>query len=261
MSSLKTKINNNELTIGSWITFADTSVAEIMARAGYDWLTIDMEHSAITIREAQQLMQVIDLCGVVPLVRVEENDACAIKRVMDAGAHGVIVPMVNSREEAVAAVSAVKYPPQGNRPVGLSRAQGYGVTFDQYKEWVRKESIVIIQIEHIDAVENLEEILTVEGVDGFFVGPYDLSASLGKPGDLDCPQMKSALARIVDVSSRIQKTSGFHVVTPRPELVQGKIDEGYRFIAYSVDFLFLGKKCRDGLKSIKESNLVFRSER
>lgn len=261
MPSLKEKINNNELTVGSWITFSDTSVAEIMAKAGFDWLTVDMEHSAITLSEALQLVQVIDLCGVPPLVRVEQNDACIIKRVMDAGAHGVIVPMVNSRQEAIAAVGAVKYPPAGNRPVGLSRAQGYGVTFDQYKEWVNKESIVIVQIEHIDAVGNLEEILSVGGVDGFIVGPYDLSASLGKPGDFDCPQMKSALEKIIKVSAKIRKTSGFHVVPPRPELVKEKINEGYRFIAYSVDFLFLGEKCRDGLKSIKESNLVFRSER
>lgn len=261
MPSLKTRINNNELTVGSWVTFTDTSIAEIMAKAGFDWLVVDMEHSAITLNEAQQLVQVIDLCGVPPLVRVEENNPTIIKRVMDAGAHGVIVPMVNSRQEAIAAVGAVKYPPVGKRPVGLSRAQGYGVTFDQYKEWVSKESIVIVQIEHITAVENLEEILTVDGVDGFIVGPYDLSASLGNPGDFNCFEMKSALENIIEVSVRIQKTSGFHVVSPQPELVKEKIDEGYRFIAYSVDFLFLGENCRNGLKSIKESNLVLRSNR
>ena len=145
--------------------------------------------------------------------------------------------------------------------MGLSRAQGYGVTFDQYKEWVDKESIVIVQIEHIDAVKNLEKILTVEGVDGFIVGPYDLSASMGRPGDLDCPEMKSVLKKIVEVSSRIQKTSGFHVVFPQPDLVKEKMNEGYRFIAYSVDFLFLGEKCRDGLRSIKESFLAFGPDR
>lgn len=255
MASLKKRIRNNELTIGSWVTLADTSIVEIMAKAGFDWLTIDMEHSAITLDHAQNLIRVIDLCGVPPLVRVGENDPNHIKRVMDTGAHGVIVPMVNSKEEAQRAVDAVKYPPLGNRPVGLSRAQGYGVDFDRYKEWVSTDSIVIVQIEHVKAVENLEDILTVDGVDGFIVGPYDLSGSMGVPGDFDCPEMIEALKRIVKVSKEIQKTSGFHVVPPEPELVKGRIQDGYRFIAYSVDFLLIGEMCRGGLKTIKEFNL------
>lgn len=252
MKSFKEKLKYNQLTIGSWITLAHPAIAEIMAKAGFDWLTIDLEHSVITIREAEELIRVIELCGVVSLVRLSANDSTQIKRVMDAGAHGVIVPMVNTKEEAQKAVSAVKYPPLGARGVGLARAQGYGLTFDRYLDWVRKESVVIVQIEHIQGVENLEEILQVEGVDAFLVGPYDLSGSIGRPGDLDHPEMISALKRATEVSKRLEKTMGFHVVPPKAEMVVEKISEGYRLIAYCVDFLFLIESCHDGLSTIRE---------
>lgn len=171
---LMQRLNGNQLTIGSWITLAHPAIAEIMARAGFDWLTIDLEHSVITIREAEELIRVISLHGVPPLVRLTSNDANQIKRVMDAGAHGVIVPMVNSRADAERAVQALHYPPFGKRGVGLARAQGYGTTFADYRNWLEREAVVIVQIEHIDAVNDLEAILTVPGVNGYIIGPYDL---------------------------------------------------------------------------------------
>ena len=125
----------DKLTRGSWITLAHPSIAEIQAKAGFDWLAVDLEHSVLTIREAEELIRMIDLCGVVPLVRLTSNDANQIKRVMDAGAHGVIVPMVNSALDAITAIEAVKYPPQGKRGVGLARAQDYGESFSDYWSW------------------------------------------------------------------------------------------------------------------------------
>ena len=192
-NNLKQKLKNSEATIGSWITLAHPAIAEIMAKAGFDWLVVDLEHSVITIREAEELIRVIDLCNVVPLVRVSSNDPIQIKRVMDAGAHGVVIPMINSPEEAEKAVAAVRYPPRGIRGVGLARAQGYGINFNDYTEWVNKESVVIVQIEHIDAINNLGKILSTDGVDGFIVGPYDLSASLGFPGQFDHTLMINAM--------------------------------------------------------------------
>ena len=138
---LKKRLNVRELTVGSWITLAHPAIAEIMAKSGFDWLTVDMEHSVITIREAEDLIRVIDQCNVVPLVRLSANDSIQIKRVMDAGAHGVIVPMVNSAVEAEKAVASVRYPPQGKRGVGLARAQGYGNAFEAYKDWLNHEAI------------------------------------------------------------------------------------------------------------------------
>lgn len=248
---LKTKLRNNELTIGSWITLGNPSVAEIMAQSGFEWLAIDMEHSVITIREAEELIRIIDLCGVVPLVRLSFNDPVQIKRVMDAGAHGVIVPMVNSVAEAGRAVAAVRYPPEGKRGVGLARAQGYGSAFESYLEWVNKNAVVIVQVEHIEAVNNLEEILSVDGVDGFIVGPYDLSGSLGVPGQFDHPLMKKAMQRIETVGTTSSKATGIHVIEPKPDELKNRIEQGYRFVAYSLDIRMLDWCCRQGLKGVR----------
>jgi 2-keto-3-deoxy-L-rhamnonate aldolase RhmA len=249
--TLKEKLRNKELTLGSWITLGHPAIAEIMAQAGFDWLTVDMEHSAITLHQAQQLIQTIGLSGVTPLVRVGHNDPNEIKRVMDAGSHGVIVPMVNSREEAERAVASVKYPPQGFRGVGLARAQKYGADFEGYRKWNETQSVVIVQVEHIKAVENLEAILAVEGVDGFLVGPYDLSGSLGVPGQFDHPDVVAALDRVKEVTARMNAVSGFHVISSDQAETAKKIEEGYRFLAYSLDILFLGDTCRQGLKNLR----------
>jgi 2-dehydro-3-deoxyglucarate aldolase len=249
--TLKERLARRELTIGSWITIGHTIIAEIMARAGYDWLTIDMEHSAITLDAAQELIRVIELCGVTPLVRVGENNAYLIKRVMDAGAHGVIVPMVNSRQDAEAAVRAVRYPPEGQRGVGLARAQQYGSDFEGYRAWNARESIVIVQIEHIRAVDTIAEILSVPGVDGFIIGPYDLSGSLGVPGQFDHPALLAALEKVKMASRQLNALAGFHVIPPESRPLEDKIAEGYKFIAHSLDTLLLAENCRRLLQAAR----------
>lgn len=248
--SLKERISRRELTLGSWITLGHPEIAEIMAGAGFDWLTVDMEHSAIGIAQAQRLIQVIELSGVVPLVRVGDNDPIIIKRVMDAGAHGVIVPMVNSRSDAERAVASAYYPPRGKQGVGLARAQGYGADFEGYRKWGEEHTVVIVQIEHIDAVNNLEAILSVDGVDGFIVGPYDLSGSLGVPGQFDHPDVVSALARIREVSRSMRPVPGFHSVPSDASGAIEKIREGYLFVGYSLDILLLGDTARGGVAAI-----------
>jgi 2-dehydro-3-deoxyglucarate aldolase len=212
-----------------------------------------MEHSAITLSQAQNLIQVIELCGVSPLVRVGHNQPNLIKRVMDAGAHGVIVPMVNSKAEAEQAVASVKYPPTGFRGVGLARAQKYGANFENYKNWNQDKSVVIVQVEHIKAVENLEEILDVPGVDGFIVGPYDLSGSLGVPGQFDHPEVIKALQRVKTITKEKNALSGFHIIQPDPVQVLEKEKEGYNFIAVSLDILYLGNSCRQTLKMCRSN--------
>ena len=251
MINLRDKLQKGEITFGSWITLGHTSIAEIMASAGFDWLVVDMEHSAITLDKTQQLIQIIELCGVIPLVRVGENTPALIKRVMDTGAHGVIVPMVNTKNDAVKAVNAVKYPPVGTRGVGLARAQGYGFEFEKYKNWINKESIVIVQIEHIEAISNLEIILSVEGVDGSIIGPYDLSGSIGKPGNFEDSKVKEAIAHYEEVCCKMKKTMGFHVVQPSVEKSLQYKNAGYTFIAIGLDTLYLGEKCREVLGKVK----------
>lgn len=251
MENLKAKLKERVLTIGSWITLGHSSIAEIMAKAGFDWLTVDMEHSAITLREAQHLIQVIELCGIAPLVRVGENKTRLIKRVMDAGAHGVIIPMVNNKDDAIKAINAVKYPPQGTRGVGLARAQGYGLEFERYKKRINNDSIVVVQIENIEAIDNLEKILEIEGVDASIIGPYDLSASLGYPGELERKEVRDAVKRYMRVCRERAKCAGFHVVPVDAEKVRHKIKEGFRFLAFSLDTLFLGERIKRELKEIK----------
>lgn len=250
MGALKRKIKNNKLTVGSWITLSDLSIAEIMAKSGFDWLAIDMEHSAITLDKVQELIRIMDLAGCPPMVRVGENSPNLIKRVMDAGAYGVIVPMVNSEIDAIRAVNAVKYPPLGTRGVGLARAQGYGLSFKKYKDWVNKSSIVVVQIEHIAAIHNLEEILALNGVDASIIGPYDLSASLGYPGDFERKEVKSAIKEYLKVCKRLNKPAGFHVIPPDAAKVKNRTREGFKFIAFSLDTLFLGRKIESELKRI-----------
>lgn len=246
-TTLKQTIRTLPVTLGSWITLAHPAIGEIMAGFDFDWLTIDMEHSAITLDHAQHLVQVIQLSNVPALIRVGINDANTIKRAMDTGASGVIVPMVNSASDAKNAVCAVKYPPTGTRGVGLARAQGYGMDFEAYKAWVNTESVVVVQIESIEAVNNLEHILSVDGIDSFIVGPYDLSASLGKPGDFDHPDVKEALRRVMEVANRHNVVPGFHVIPPDVAELQKIIDKGYRFIGFSMDILYLGSKVGEEL--------------
>lgn len=251
MESLKEKLGSNRLTIGSWITLAHPAIAEIMAKAGFDWLVVDLEHSVITIREAEELIRVIALCNIPPLVRLTSNDPNLIKRVMDAGAHGIIVPMVNSRNEAEKAVESVYYPVRGKRGVGLARAQGYGAQFSEYTRWLDEQAVVIVQVEHIEAVNHLESILSVKGVDGYIIGPYDLSASMGRPGELDDPEVKAMLERIKQIGRAMNKPGGLHIVEPDPEELCRHIEEGFKFLAYSVDIRMLDQTCRDGLSAIR----------
>lgn len=248
---LRNKINSRALTLGSWITLGNPAIAEIMARAGFDWLVVDLEHSVISIEVAGDLIRTIDLCGVAPLVRLTSNDPNQIKRVMDAGAHGIVVPMINTPAEAVQAVAATRYAPKGTRGVGLARAQGYGVDFHDYLNWQSDGPVVIVQIEHKDAVDRLEEILAVPGVDGFIIGPYDLSCSMGIPGQFEQPEFISAMTHIRETGKRLGCPAGLHIVEPDLQRLEQTIREGYTFIAYSVDIRMLDVSVRQGIAKMK----------
>ncbi|MBN2140996.1 MAG: 2,4-dihydroxyhept-2-ene-1,7-dioic acid aldolase [Desulfovibrionaceae bacterium] len=250
--SLKQKLASRTPALGSWITLAHPAIAEIMCRAGFEWLAVDLEHSSITIGQAEELIRVIELCGAAPLVRLSANDPVLAKRVMDSGARGVIVPMVNSRADAERAVDAVYYPPRGGRGVGLARAQGYGAGFSKYAEWAKTGPVVIVQVEHIKAVEDLEAILAVDGVDGFIVGPYDLSASLGVPGDFEDPAFLAAMERIGRVGTSSGKAPGIHVVEPDIEAAAQRIEQGYVFLAYSLDIRMLDAASRAAVARLNQ---------
>lgn len=247
--TLKERLRRGKPALGSWITLAHPALAEILAKAGFSWIGIDLEHSVITIREAEELIRVVELCGASPLVRLTANDPNQIKRVMDAGAHGIIVPMVNSREDAEAAVASVRYPPRGRRGVALARAQGYGAGFDRYRRWLEREAVVIAMIEHVEGVANARAILSTEGIDGCFIGPYDLSASLGIPGRTLDRRVLAAMADVRAAAKAEGKPSGLHVVEPDPALLKQRLREGYRFVAYSLDTRMVDVAARAGIQA------------
>jgi len=253
INKVKQKLGRGEVSFGSWLTLSHTAIAEIMSKSGFEWLAIDMEHSVIGIQDIEPLIQVIEASECVPLVRLWSNDPVLAKRVMDAGAYGVIVPMVNSRKDAERAVSSVKYPPDGQRGVGLYRAQGFGVKFEEYKNSINQESLVIVQIEHKQAVENISEIVSAPGVDGVMIGPYDISGSLGVTGELDHPLVMQAREKVLSAAKAANKAAGIHVVHPSLAAVQDRVKEGFTFIAYSTDAILLSSKCREATLELKVS--------
>lgn len=250
--SLKKSLINNKLTIGSWVTISHPAVVEIMASAGFDWLVIDIEHTTIDLEKAQQLITVIQAKGMKALVRVSKNEEVVIKRILDAGADGIVVPMVKTKEEALEAISYAKYPPVGARGVGLYRAQNYGLDFENYQKWVNEELVIIAQIEHYEAVNNIKDIITTDGIDGVIIGPYDLSASMGVPGEYGRKDVQDAIQKVLDVCDECNVPSGFHVIESEPSKFIERAKQGCTFLAYSLDFFFLGDSARIGMKKIRE---------
>ena len=251
-ASLKKNLQQGKICIGSWITLGNNGIAEIFASAGFDWLVVDLEHSTISIEQAGELIRTIDLAGAVPLVRLTSNDISQIKRVMDAGAQGIVVPNVKSAAEAIDAVAATRYEPKGCRGVGLARAQQYGPGFNEYLEWQKDGPLVIVQIEHQLALDQLDKIFSVVGVDGFIIGPYDLSCSMGMPGEFERPEFVAAMQQILEAGLKFGCPAGMHIVEPDPDLLRQVIREGYRFIAYSVDIRMLDVSARVGVQIGKE---------
>ena len=240
----------NEVSFGSWLTKPYNSVVEVLAKSGYfEWLTVDIEHSTITLNQMEDMIRIIQLAGLEAYVRLTKNDDALIKRVLDAGSDGIIVPMVNSSSDAEKAVKACFYPPNGARGVGLARAHNY--CHNGFKNYLKnKESKIkiMVQIEHIDAVDNINDIFSVKGICGYFIGPYDLSASMGKTGNYHDKEVIKALEKVKKAGIKHNVKPGYHVVEPDINQVKNKIKEGYKLIAVSTDMLFLIKGMKEALR-------------
>lgn len=251
---LKEKLKNNLPVIGTWLTIGHPQIAEILAHfKEFDFVCIDMEHTAIDSSMNLTLISVIQGQGKAAIVRVPKNDEVYIKKALDAGADGIIVPMIKSADEVIAAKSYTFYPPEGNRGVGLMRANFYSKEFDSYKSNQPDNILFIIQIEHEEAVNNLKSILEVPGIDATIIGPYDLSASIGLPGDLDNPLVKTLLDTYEVESLESNVPKGSHVVEPDMKILEEKIDNKYQFLAFGVDFLFMMKKIDEELYKMRKS--------
>ena len=245
-AKIKQSLKDGKVSIGSWMSMAHVSIAEIMASTGFEWVVIETEHTAIDVSEVLRLIVAIEGRGAIPLVRLAWNDPIQAKAVMDSGSAGVLVPMVNSKVDAELAVSSVKYPPLGSRGVGLARAQGYGVILDEYVRNANENSLLMVQIEHIEGVRNIDQILSVPGIDGTFIGPYDLSLSVGLAGQLRHPDVEAAKRHVLEATKRGGLVPGIHLVHPDTAVEDLKecVELGYRFIALGTDILFLGDTCR-----------------
>lgn len=197
-----------------------------------------MEHGAIGHHQLPDLFRALELGGTLPLVRLAEGQPKDCKQALDAGAGGVIVPMVESAEQLIAVRDACRWPPAGTRGVGFSRANLFGKHFDAYREEAQAP-LLVAMIEHIRAVENLGDILTVEGLDAILIGPYDLSASMGLTARFDAPEFLRAMEQIRLLCAQKHIPCGVHVVSPDAAELKQRIAEGYRFLAYSIDAVFL----------------------
>lgn len=243
---IRKKLREGQYSLGSWMQIPNGSVAEIMGQAGYDWVAIDMEHGSFSTHQLPDLFRALELGGTMPLVRLAQGHAKDCKQALDAGAGGVIVPMIENAAQLVSVRDACRWPPAGTRGVGFSRANLFGNYFDQYSEEAQAPFLVAM-IEHIRAVDQLEEILTVEGLDAILIGPYDLSASLNLTAKFEYKDYLVALQRIRDLCFKYKIPCGIHVVNPSVEQLRNRIDEGYRFLPFSIDSVLLNKAASNPL--------------
>jgi 2-dehydro-3-deoxyglucarate aldolase/4-hydroxy-2-oxoheptanedioate aldolase len=245
---LRQKLEEGKPLIGTVQTLNSPEVTEILAAVGFDWLFIDLEHSILDIEGAQRILQAAGP-GCPCIIRPPSQDEVWIKKILDTGAAGIIVPRVKSAEEAARIVKCSKYPPEGDRSVGLSRAHGYGLSFQEYVDSANREIAVILQIEHIDAVREIETIVKIPGIDGLFVGPYDLSGSMGKIGQVNDPEVQQQIQRVRQVCLGANMVLG--IFTTKPEDVKPLIEKGFTLIALGIDTMLMGQYLGQLVQSVK----------
>lgn len=245
---VKRKLRAGEPAIGTFMSLGSTLGAEQLAHLGFDWLVIDQEHGAIDATLTQSLLQAISTTETVPLIRVPWNSGDWIKRALDAGAYGLVVPMVNTREDAESAVQATRYPPLGSRSIGGSRTRLYGG--NDYVEKANDEILLVVQIEHIDAVRNAREILGVPGIDAYFVGPTDLCSSMGLPNtwDPDFPEFWAAIDEVARVAKEFGIPGGIH---SSPARAASMIERGYRFVAVGFDISYMVASASAAIQAVR----------
>lgn len=245
--SLRKRLKSREILLGSWIQIGHPAVVEYMASLDFDWLTVDMEHSDITIERFTDMLRGADAKKRPVFARVKKNSPLDIRQVLDVGAAGVIVPLIHSVDDAQKAVAAAKYPPQGERGFAYCRANEYGIEFDRYAKSANDEVIVIIMIESKEAVDSIDSLLAVEGVDGVIIGPYDLSGSYGIPGETNAECIRAAMEKVVLACKRHGKAAGIHQVTPDKTQIENVITGGFSFIAIGMDNVFIGQAARSSI--------------
>ncbi len=242
------KLAKGQPTYGGWLAIPSGFSAEVMAHAGFDWLNIDMQHGLIDFSSLINMLQVISTTDTVPIVRPLSNDAAIIGQVLDAGARGVIVPMVNSREDAINAAQACRYAPRGIRSYGPARASiDLGVPYGEFPD---SDALCLIMLETVEAINNIEDIASVPGIDGIFIGPGDLNVSMGLPpnNDSDNQQFMAALEKTLDVCDRNLLIPG---IFADPNTAQKRFQQGFKFVPIAVDFGLLATGADNALRLMR----------
>ncbi|XOV72629.1 MAG: HpcH/HpaI aldolase/citrate lyase family protein [Verrucomicrobiota bacterium] len=252
--SVRQRIKAGKQVIGTWLNSASSVMAELLAECGYDFVCIDAEHSPIDLTNAQRLFTSITSgnpdCEA--FVRLPGIDYSYTKRYLDAGATGLIGPLVNSPEDAALLVKTAKYPPLGDRGVGFCRANQYGKNVAKEFQRANDEILVAVQIEHIDGAQRINEILAVEGIDAVFIGPYDLSASMGLTGQFENSDYVSVRDSILEACRRHDVAAGIHVVPTNLNELEMRLKEGYKMIAYSLDIEMVRRLGNEGVSRFQE---------
>ena len=242
IQQIRNTLAKNQPSVGSWMQIPNSSVSEIMGQSGYDWVAVDMEHGAISVESLPDIFRALELGDTLPLVRLAQGKSKDCKQALDAGAGGVIVPMIDNAAQLIEVRNSCRWPPSGSRGVAFSRANLFGINFENYCNEAQAP-ILVAMIEHKKAIENLAEILDVDGLDAILIGPYDLSASMGLTACFDDPIFKKVMNEILELCKANQIACGIHVVQPDLNLLKDVIASGYQFIAYSIDAVFLSQAC------------------
>jgi len=250
--NLKKRLNGRAQVFGAWTSLGHASIAEIFCKCGVDFVGIDIEHSTISLEQAQHIIMACHGAGVFCLPRIASHNMEMVKRLLDAGADGIIVPMVSTPSEVEEIVKWCKYPPVGERSYGIARAQGYGFDFEPYVEEWNTKSILIIQIESARGIENIEELINHGEVDGAMIGPYDLSGSMGIPGQIDHPKIAEAESIVINACKKRGKACGTQMIDPDRAGVKGAFEKGYTFVVLASDIFALWSWSRK-MKRIMDS--------
>ncbi len=246
-SSFTERLRAGQRLLGTIISLPQPAIPEIMAGLGYDWLFLDTEHGVF---DSTDLPTMCQAAGQVPVViRVANHDSARISQALDSGAAGLIVPMVNTAEQARAVIAAAKYPAQGRRGIGLARAHGYGLGFADYLQKANQQTAMILQAEHIDAVNNIESILDVEGIDAILIGPNDLAASMGLTGQFTHPDVLQAMETVRLACQQRRIALGFFGINA--EAVKTAMEQGFSLIAVGVDAVFMLNEASRTLKALQ----------
>jgi 2-dehydro-3-deoxyglucarate aldolase len=248
-TNLRKRLKSGGLVLGTILSLNSPDVAEILSKTGFDWLFIDGEHGTFDTYELQAILQAAG-DNIECIFRIPALNEVHVKKALDVGADGLIVPQVNTAEQAQSLVRWSRYPPEGTRGLGFARAQGYGFEMGEYLNTANETITLIAQAESAEAVNNIESIVQVSGLDAVLIGPYDLSSSLGRPGEVTHPEVQEAIRQVSSVCKSAGMPVGIFGMTA--EAVQPYIEQGFKLIVVGVDTVLLGNEARQLLGKLKE---------